>query len=542
MGEVYRARDRKLQREIAIKILPSGLASGAEEQERLRREARTLAALNHPNIVTVYSVEEAAGTHFVTMELLAGETLATILARGALPEERFLGLALQLLDAMREAHAQGVVHRDLKPGNIMITAGERLKVLDFGLASVAAQAVGGSSAEDLSTRLTQPGMVLGTIAYLSPEQAEGKPVDHRSDIFSLGIVLYEMSVGRHPFAGASGAAMVSSILRDAPAPFGERDAPWLRRLRGVLERCLEKDPSRRYQQVAEIIQDLNRLKAGMPTASLATSSTADLVRAGRAALGQHAWSKAFELLQQADAESLLSPDDLQRLAEAAWWTGRWDESCRVLERAYAGFVEAENMRRAAMMCVKLTESYHFKGAQSVSAGWLKRAERLLENDEGTGEYGYLLRFQALLAFEVDGDGDSALKLSNEVFEIAKRTGDKTLLALSIQDRGRILVSRGNVAEGMALLDEAMAQALSGELDPLTVGKTYCNMISTCEHTADYRRASEWSAEAVQWCEPHAGSPFRGAAPFIAPACCACEGPWQRRKRSCAACARILAVT
>ena len=136
MGEVYRARDLRLQREVAIKILPSELPSSWEERERLKREARTLATLNHPNIVTVYSVEEADGTHFVTMELLDGETLDKIVAGGGLPQERFIGLALQLLDAMRAAHGQGVVHRDLKPGNIMITGEQRLKVLDFGLAKV----------------------------------------------------------------------------------------------------------------------------------------------------------------------------------------------------------------------------------------------------------------------------------------------------------------------------------------------------------------------------------------------------------------------
>lgn len=512
MGEVYRARDLKLQREVAIKILPSAVSSGTEERERLKREARTLAALNHPNIVTVYSVEEEAGTHFVTMELLEGETLDTIIARGDLPRERFNDLATQLLDAMRAAHRQGVVHRDLKPANIMITGDQRLKVLDFGLAKVF---LGGAGArqtgeqEDLSTRvLTQPGLIMGTISYFSPEQAQGQRIDRRSDIFSLGIILYQMSTGRHPFPGKSAATIISSILRDAPAPVAEFEAPWVKRMHGVIERCLEKDPEQRYQQVSEIIDDLMVLQRE-PGASLGPKGTEDLIQAGREALGRHSWTKALQCLQQADAETALSPDDLEQIAEAAWWTGRMDECCQLLERAYAGHVREKHPRSAALMALRLADIYHHKAARSVSTGWLKRAERLLENAEDTVEYGYLLRFQTVVAIEVDRDAESAMRLAKQSFDIGNRADDKDLLALSTQDQGRVLVDQGQLSEGMALLDEAMATALSGELNPLTVARTYCNMISACERTADYRRASEWTEQAGQWCEPHAGSPFPG---------------------------------
>src|SRR5262245_28316018 len=331
MGEVYRARDLRLQREVAIKILPSELPAGWEERERLKHEARTLAALNHPNIVTVYSVEEVEGTHFVTMELLDGQTLDKIVAGRGLPQERFIGLALQLLDAMRAAHGHGVVHRDLKPGNIMITGEQRLKVLDFGLAKVflgkAAKSPSAGQEDHTTTRLhTQPGLILGTISYLSPEQAQGKPVDHRSDIFSLGIILHEMSAGRHPFPGESAAEIISSILRDAPPPIGDREAPWLLHLRPVIERCLEKDPARRYQQVSDIVGDLMSLREES-TAFVETRSGEDLVQAGREAMLRHSWSKAFECLQRADAAANLSPDDLEQFAEAAWWIGKTDDCC-----------------------------------------------------------------------------------------------------------------------------------------------------------------------------------------------------------------------
>ena len=414
MGEVYRARDLRLQREVAIKILPSELPAGWEERERLKHEARTLAALNHPNIVTVYSVEEVEGIHFVTMELLDGQTLDKIVAGRGLPQERFMGLALQLLDAMRAAHGQGVVHRDLKPGNIMITGEQRLKVLDFGLAKVSLNEAGkspSSEQEDHTTRLhTQPGLILGTISYLSPEQAQGKPVDHRSDIFSLGIILHEMSAGRHPFPGESAAEIISSILRDAPPPIGDQEARWLLHLRPVIERCLEKDPARRYQQVSDIVGDLMSLREE-PTAFVETRNAEDLVQEGREALLRHSWSKAFECLQRADAAANLSPNDLEQFAEAAWWTGKTDDCCHLLERAYAGHLRAGQPRRAALMSVKLAELFYHKAARSVSRGWLKRAERLLENAEDVVEYGYLLRFKTLLSFEVDGDAEAALRLA-----------------------------------------------------------------------------------------------------------------------------------
>lgn len=512
MGEVYRARDLRLQREVAIKILPSDLPSGWEERERLKREARTLAALNHPNIVTVYSVEEVDGTHFVTMELLDGQTLDNIVAGGGLPKERFIALALQLLDAMRAAHGQGVVHRDLKPGNIMITGEQRLKVLDFGLAKVfpgeAAKSLPAEHEEHSTCFLTQSGSILGTIPYFSPEQAQGKPVDHRSDIFSLGIILYEMSTGRHPFPGESAAEIISSILRDAPAPIGNRETPWLLHMHPVIERCLHKDPMRRYQQVSEIASDVMSLREE-PTALLETGRGEDLVQAGREAVGRHSWSKAFDCLQRANAAGELSPDDLEQFAEAAWWTGKTDHCCQLLERAYAGHLRAGQPRRGALVSVKLAELFYHKAARSVSRGWLKRAERLLENAEDAVEYGYLLRFKTLLAFEVEGDAETALQLAKKCFDIASRAADENLLTLSIQDQGRVLVAQGHLSEGMALLDEAMATALSGELDPFTVARTYCNMIAACEKTADYRRAAEWSEEARHWCEPHAGSPFPG---------------------------------
>jgi tetratricopeptide (TPR) repeat protein len=478
-------------------------------KERLRREARTLAALNHPNIVTVFSVEETRGVHFLTMELLEGKTLAEILAGAGLPRESFLDLASQLLGAVRAAHERGVVHRDLKPANIIVGADGRLKVLDFGLAKVL-PGEGGSPALPLEERgfaagLTEPGMVLGTVSYLSPEQARAKPVDQRSDIFSLGVMLHEMATGQRPFSGRSPLEVISSILRDPPAPFAEGTPAWVVSLRPVIDRCLEKEPERRYQRVSELLDDLLAFRDRPTDSPGAVGSAEDSARMGREALKDHAWSEAFAYFSRADSEGGLSSEDLLRLAEAAFWTGKLDDSFRFLERAYAGHVREGHPRRAALVAVKLADLSRNRRANSASMGWLKRAERLLEGAEDTVEYGYLLQFKTPL----EKDPEAALRLAQQTFDIARRSGDANLEALSLQDQGRALVLQGKVSEGMALLDEAIVTALSGDVDQFTVASTYCSMISACERVADYRRAGEWSQEARSWSEPHAGSPFPG---------------------------------
>src|SRR5450755_969273 len=208
MGEVYRARDPKLGRDVAIKVLPEAVARDPERLARFGREARSLAALNHPNIVTIFSVEEAeeaGGSRFLVMELVEGEGLDTLIPPGGLPVARFFEIAVPLADALSAAHERGIVHRDLKPGNVMVTREGRVKVLDFGLAKLEAA----DSNPDLTStptesriNLTSEGQVFGTVAYMSPEQTRGGKVDARSDVFSLGVVLYQMLTGERPFQGA----------------------------------------------------------------------------------------------------------------------------------------------------------------------------------------------------------------------------------------------------------------------------------------------------------------------------------------------------
>ncbi|MGA3044465.1 MAG: protein kinase [Bryobacteraceae bacterium] len=251
MGEVYRATDTKLGRDVAVKVLPAEMAHDADRLGRFRREAKALAQLDHPNIVTIYSVEESGGVHFLTMQLVDGQTLGRLIPQGGLPIERILDIGSALAEALAAAHEKGIVHRDLKPANVMVTSEGRVKVLDFGLAKDAA-ADAENDATLTSTGHTQAGMVMGTPAYMSPEQVSGGTLDHRTDIFSFGVLLHEMAVGKRPFEGGSSAELFSSILRDTPLPVTELRADLPADLARVIRRCLEKDPRHRMQTARDV--------------------------------------------------------------------------------------------------------------------------------------------------------------------------------------------------------------------------------------------------------------------------------------------------
>ncbi len=261
MGEVYRATDTKLGRDVALKVLPAEMASSPERLERFRREAKALAALDHPGVVSVYSVEEADGVHFLTMQLVEGHSLHRLISEGGLPVERILEIATALADALAAAHEKGIVHRDLKPANVMVTKDGRVKVLDFGLAKLSPAGEPADSA--LPTEApTREGVVMGTLPYMSPEQVSGKPVDHRTDVFSLGVLLYEMASGRRPFAGASTAELGSAILRDTPPALTTLRAGLPQGLMQIVTRCLEKDPGARFQGLRDVHAALSSVTAG----------------------------------------------------------------------------------------------------------------------------------------------------------------------------------------------------------------------------------------------------------------------------------------
>ncbi len=263
MGEVYRARDSRLGREVAIKVLPADRMADDGRRRRFVQEARAASALNHPNIVTIYEIESAEGIDFIVMELVPGKTLDSLIPKSGMRLGEALRVAIPIADALAAAHGHGIVHRDLKPGNVMVTPEGVVKVLDFGLAKLT-QAEQASSEDDTTldaqAKLSRPGTVAGTPAYMSPEQAAGGPVDARSDIFSFGSVLYEMVTGRRPFGGGSSAEMLAALLKEQPKPPSEIVADVPKELERIILRCLRKEPARRFQHMSDLRVDLQEVK------------------------------------------------------------------------------------------------------------------------------------------------------------------------------------------------------------------------------------------------------------------------------------------
>jgi serine/threonine protein kinase/tetratricopeptide (TPR) repeat protein len=268
MGVVYEAEDTRLGRRVALKFLPQDLEQDASSLERFQREARAASALNHPNICTVYAIEQHERQFFIVMELLEGQTLAQMIGRQTFDMESLLAVAIQIADALESAHAKGIVHRDIKPANIFVNARGQVKILDFGLAKIEAArrltdgAAGASQLETLAVpnELTVPGTAVGTVSYMSPEQARGQLTDARTDLFSLGTVLYQMGTGALPFEGDTSAVIYEAILNRDPAPAAQvkRDLP--PEFARILDKALEKDRTLRYQTATDLKTDLTRLK------------------------------------------------------------------------------------------------------------------------------------------------------------------------------------------------------------------------------------------------------------------------------------------
>jgi serine/threonine-protein kinase len=263
MGEVYQATDSKLGRSVALKFLPAAFADDLDRVARFEREARVLASLNHPNIAGIYGLEHAGGKKFLVMELVSGETLAERIARGPLAADEALGIAKGICDAVEAAHERGIVHRDLKPANVKITPDSTVKVLDFGLAKDLATGPAASAASNSPTvnmSATHPGVIIGTAAYMSPEQARGRNADHRSDVFSLGCILYEMLAGRQAFSGDDASEILAAVIKSEPdrAALPANLDP---RVRGLLDRCLEKNPKRRWQAIGDVRIEIENVLA-----------------------------------------------------------------------------------------------------------------------------------------------------------------------------------------------------------------------------------------------------------------------------------------
>ena len=324
MGEVYKARDTRLERDVAIKVLSAHLSEDPELKARFFREAQAISRLTHPHICTLYDIRSETGIDFLVMELIEGQPLADRLERGALPIDETLAYSIQITHALDRAHRAGIVHRDLKPGNVMITA-SGVKLLDFGLAKVGVDAEPPADLSTLPTQapashpLTQRGAVMGTLTYMSPEQLFGKPVDARSDLFSLGVVIYEMATGRRPFRGTSTVAISDAILHDPPQSFGGAAVP--ERLKAVILRLLEKDPARRFASAAEVATELEAIAAsrqsrGIPRTRLLLAGVAVVAAAAVAGWfwrreSRIRWARGTAAL---DATKLIAAEDFHGAA------------------------------------------------------------------------------------------------------------------------------------------------------------------------------------------------------------------------------------
>ncbi|MGA3212725.1 MAG: protein kinase [Terriglobales bacterium] len=288
MGVVYRAEDTRLGRQVALKCLPPGVASDPQMVERLLREARSASALNHPNICTVHEVDEANGHHFIAMELLEGQTLRERIASGPIATDELVRLAIEISDALEAAHRKGIVHRDIKPGNVFLTQRGEAKVLDFGLAKLERSklAAGGPSLTAATAfmddaQLTSPGQAVGTIAYMSPEQARGEEVDARSDLFSFGVVLYEMATGVPAFPGATSAIIFDAILNRQPVPPSRLNASVPSALEHIISKLLEKDCPLRYQNASGLLADLRRVQRDGSSVKAVSGLSSRVRKAGK---------------------------------------------------------------------------------------------------------------------------------------------------------------------------------------------------------------------------------------------------------------------
>ena len=520
MSRLFLANETALDRRVVVKLLPPELASEASAQ-RFQREMLVTARLQHAHILPILTAGARDGLLYYVTPYVEGDSLRHRLqTHGALPIDEVVDLLSEVAEALGFAHARDVVHRDLKPDNIFLQHGHAM-LADFGIAHAVELAAHGTPGE----RLTRTGMGIGTPGYMSPEQLAGDPnVDARTDIYALGVVAYEMLTGHPIFSAPSAAKVIVAHMTETPDPVTKHRSDTPRHLAELIAKCLEKEPADRFQSTAEVLESLG--DSTLFGTSAESSSTmlgrigssadangeqdrADHLSRGLRAFDNYEWKQAFEHLSAAAAARPLEPENLERLAEAAWWVGEVDECIKSRERVYSLYLSRGDLHSSARIAIAVAEDYFHKLSRSVGQGWLQRAERHLKGLPESIEHGWMARTRAMMALEEERNPEKAWGFAEQALEIARRQGDDDLQALSLQDRGRMLVNQGKVTEGMAAIDEAMAAAASGQIGPRTTGRMFCNMMSTCEKMADYRRAREWNESARQWCEPHGESGYPG---------------------------------
>src|SRR6266498_267147 len=298
MGEVYRARDTKLGRDVAIKVLPASLSESAERLNRFEQEAQAAGALNHPNILVIHHIGIHDGAPYIVSELLEGETLRERMGGAALPQRKAIDYALQIAKGLAAAHEKGIVHRDIKPDNIFITHDGRVKILDFGLAKLTSATDGNQSQTEVPTRKvnTDPGTVMGTMGYMSPEQLKGQAADHRSDIFSFGAILYEMLSGKRAFRGDSMAETMSAILREDPPDLSETNKTVSPALERLVRHCLEKNPEERFHSASDLAFAIESLSGATTSSGQTETKAAALPALGPRTRERIAWGAGTVVL------------------------------------------------------------------------------------------------------------------------------------------------------------------------------------------------------------------------------------------------------
>jgi len=462
MGEVYLAVDLDLDRKVALKMLPVSMARNPERLERFEREAKTLASLNHPNIVTIYSVESVDGLQFLTMELLEGKTLSDFIPRGGLSLKGFFDIGIPLADALAAAHDQGVIHRDLKPGNVIVTHRGIVKVLDFGLAKHSRAREAAFDTGGPTEPLTAQGRVLGTVPYMSPEQLRGKTLDHRTDIFSLGIILYQMATGDRPFKGTTSAEVHSSILRDVPAAIDDLKAEMPRDVARMVSLCLEKEPDQRLQSAKDVRNELSVLRQEISTGESAARSATTKNPRHASALR---WSvlglvlaviAVYGLWQVAnrrvEPDTVVIGDEAQILLDQA--------ELLELRATMESLEQAEDRLRRALV---------LEPESPVVQARLATLLNTLQNEQPLPDRPTEIRLLAQSALDSDpdnveawvalgngaiarGDLDAAMEAADRATGIAPENPTGFTL------RGRVLIAQDRIDEGLADLHQAVAVA------------------------------------------------------------------------------------